>query len=143
MQDAWEVLQKHVPAAVWKMANERWEGGVTDALLSGGQEAFLELHTAVNLTRPSPPAWSFVPLPSSTSRRPHYDSPQPELEVTYSLVRRRTPATIAWEKQDDTGAGEWLVDQRYGPKIAPVRPRLRLPELDENVNRRPWVNKQH
>jgi hypothetical protein len=114
------VLQKHVPAAVWKLANDRWEGGVTDALLSGGHEAFLELHAAVTLTRPSPPAWSFVPLPSSTSRQPHYERPVAELEVTYTLVQRRTAAATAWDKQDDTGAGDWLVDDRYGPKVAPV-----------------------
>ncbi|KAK3248017.1 hypothetical protein CYMTET_42503 [Cymbomonas tetramitiformis] len=94
LDKAWGYLQQRLPGPVFRLASERWEGGVFGALLSGGEDAFLELQSCVELTRPAPPSWSFAPLVTTQPRRPLLDvaARQPALQVDYTLVRRRTPA---------------------------------------------------
>eukprot|EP00976_Prorocentrum_cordatum_P071608 1180397-Prorocentrum_minimum.AAC.1 len=49
--DAWKYLQRHVPGSVFQLASERWDGGVAGALLAGGEDAFLELTSAVRANK--------------------------------------------------------------------------------------------
>ena len=67
-------LQRHVPSVVFRVANERWDGGVLGALLEGGQqssgEVVLQLSAVWRMIRPEPPRCTFAPLVTTPSRRP-------------------------------------------------------------------------
>ena len=91
-------LYTHVPGAVFGLMSRRWEDGVTGSIVLGGEAALLELSSAVDFVRPSPPAYSFAPLPASRSRKPRVEEPPAsELDIKYTLVKQALPSVgAAW-----------------------------------------------
>ena len=91
-------LYTHVPGPVFGLMSRRWEDGVTGSIVLGGEAALLELSSAVAFVRPSPPAYSFAPLPATRSRKPRLEEPPAsELDVKYTLVKQALPSVgAAW-----------------------------------------------
>ena len=98
---ALQYLYTHVPGPVFGLMSQRWADGVTGSIVVGGEEALLELSSAVDFVRPSPPSHSFAPLPATRSRRPREpeEASQPPLDVQYTLVKQAIPSVGAWDLQ--------------------------------------------
>lgn len=93
------LLAKHVPAPLWAAQGDRWSGfganGVSkEAALLGRRQQALDLAAAVAATRPAPPAWTFSPAITVAQRLGAQTDGRPPLEVSFALVRRRSPGPL-------------------------------------------------
>ena len=108
---ALKYLYTHVPGPVFGLMSRRWEDGVTGSIVLGGEAALLELSSAVEFVRPSPPAYSFAPLPATRSRKPRVEEPPATvLDVKYTLVKQALPSV---------GAAWRLEKPRFAPPAEP------------------------
>ena len=103
MTPALEFLHRHIPAPMWSAMEERWRLPAPLALTLGGEEALLDLSTALESILPRVTGVTFSALPSSQRRVPrdegralasHEMMTLEELEGAWAAIKRRAIGSL-------------------------------------------------